>query len=136
MDLKQLLSNSLEERFRADCVVKAIGENICQMAKQRTFKKYESHKITRNGMEFELLGVTSDFNTWGYEKEKVRISLVFTVCSKLPKEKRERLELFKEGFNTERYVPYSNSKFPLWEEHAYRVELEDVLNDTINLKVD
>ena len=88
-------------------------------------------------MQFELLGVKSNFYPWSAEKEEVRISLIFTICSKLRKEKREKLELFKEQFKKDSYVPLrSYFKTPIWVELFYIVELNDVLNDTINLKVE
>lgn len=136
MDLKHLLSNALDERFKADCVVKEVEEMICYMAKEKTFKKYEFHKITRNGMEFELLGVTSDFYELTYENHKVEISLVFTVCSNLPKEKREKVEQFKEDFKKYGHFIECKLKTPLWEELEYMVEVDAILNDTICLEVE
>lgn len=136
MDLKRLLSNAQEKRFKADCVVKEVEAIICQMAKEKAFKKYEFHKIIRNGMDFELLGVTSDFYSSGYENEKVSIGLVFTVCSKLPKEKREKVEEFKEDFKKHGYFIWCQLKTPLWEELEYRVEVDAVLYDTICLEVE
>ena len=136
MDLKHLLSNAQEKRFKADCVVKEVEEMILYMAKEKAFKKYEFHKITRNGMEFELLGVTTYFYELTYENDKVEISLVFTVCSKLHKEKREKVEQFKEDFKKYDTFTFCKLKTPLWEELEYMVEVDDVLNDTINLKVE
>lgn len=137
MDFKKLLSDSREEQLKADHVVEKLVKSICQMAKEKTFKKYEFNKITRNEMQFELLGVKSNFYPWSADNEKVRIWLIFTICSKLPKERREKLELFKERFKKESYVPWkSYFKTPIWVELFYIVELDDILNDTINLKVE
>lgn len=136
MNIKQLLSDSLEERFKAGCVIKELEEMIREMAKEKTFKKYKNHKITRNELEFELFDVSTRFDILYLNDKKVTITLIYTVCSKLPKDKSDRLKRFKEHYRKMGWAEECNLKIPIWQEFIYEVELDNVLNDTINLTVE
>lgn len=137
MDIIQCLSNAREERIKATSVVNELEETIRKMAQEKTFKKYQFHKITRNKMEFELFDVKARYDTYFKLEKEISITLIYTVCSKLPKVKRERLDRFKAQFNENGYAESNYYfKFPIWEELDYKVDLDAVLNDRYSLAVD
>ena len=89
-------------------------------------------------MEFELVGVRTQFYTHYLKNEldKIRIRLAFFCKSKLPKNKREHLEKVKEKYKKEQWLEYNNYKFPIWKELDYYVKVEDVLSGNINLLIE
>lgn len=138
MELKEFLIEAIKERFKADTTLRAIEKKIREMAEERTFEKYKSKILINDEMEFELIGVRTQFYTHDLDNEldKVRIRLAFFCKSKLPKNKREHLEKVKENYKKEHWLEYNNYKFPIWKELDYRVKIEDVLSNNINLLIE
>ena len=135
MDILQLLKDSIQDRFKADSVVKRLEKMVETIAEEKTTEKYKGKKIVRNGMDFELIGVKASFHIWDTEIKEVEISMAFIASSKLPKVKRDKIEEAKRKYKDKGYLEYNNFKVPLWEELQYEVELHNVLSGNINLNV-
>jgi uncharacterized protein YbcC (UPF0753/DUF2309 family) len=138
MELKEFLIEAIKERFKADTTLRAIEKRIREIAEERTFEKYKSEILINDEMEFELVGVRTQFYTHYLKNEldKIRIRLAFFCKSKLPKNKREHLEKVKEKYKKEQWLEYNNYKFPIWKELDYYVKVEDVLSGNINLLIE
>ena len=138
MELQNFLIEALKERFKANATVEAIEEKIKSIAEDKTFEKYKSEILIKDGMEFELVGVkASIYTNDSYIKlNTVDISLAFFCKSKLPKYKKEKLEQAKEKYKKEKRLEWNNYKIPLWTELRYSVELENVLSGNINLLIE
>ena len=138
MELKEFLIEAIKERFKADTTLRAIEKRIREIAEERTFEKYKSEILINDKMEFELVGVRTQFYTHYLKNEldKIRIRLAFFCKSKLPKNKREHLEKVKEKYKKEQWLEYNNYKFPIWKELDYYVKVEDVLSGNINLLIE
>ena len=138
MELKEFLIEAIKERFKADTTLRAIEKRIREIAEERTFEKYKSEILINDEMEFELVGVRTQFYTHYLKNEldKIRIRLAFFCKSKLPKNKREHLEKVKEKYKKEQWLEYNNYKFPIWKELDYYVIVEDVLSGNINLLIE
>ena len=115
MELKEFLIEAIKERFKADTTLRAIEKRIREIAEERTFEKYKSEILINDEMEFELVGVRTQFYTHYLKNEldKIRIRLAFFCKSKLPKNKREHLEKVKEKYKKEQWLEYNNYKFPI-----------------------
>lgn len=135
MNILKLLKRSLKDKFKANCVVEECKKKIMELAEEQTIEKYRTKNITRNGMDFELIGVKTWFNIYDYEIKHVGIRLIFVVCSKLPKFKRDRVQKIKQHFEENNNLPYDNFKIPLHAELSYEVTVENVLLNKINLNV-
>lgn len=137
MDLQNFLTEVLKERFKASATINAIQKQVEEMAERSTFEKYKDKPLFKNEMEFELIGVRATF--WSYSEDlKIRnidIWLAYFCKSKLPKAKRERLQKVKDSYKEDHHLEWSNYKIPIWEEHRYSVELENVLSGNINLHI-
>lgn len=129
---KKLLSEAYVERFKSNCIINALSEQICDMAKKQTFDKYKDVKITKNSIEFELLKVFA-YSTSG-SKLSIELRLVYIICSKLPKREKERLDKFKEEITKENYFSW-HQESKLWEGFSYDITSDDVLDNNINLKI-
>lgn len=138
MELQVFLIEALKERFKANATVKAIKEEIESIAEKKTFEKYKSKILINDGMEFELIGVRASFYTHDsiVKLNDVCISLAFFCKSKLPKEKKEKLERVKERYKKEGGLEWNNYKTPIWKEIHFYVELENILSGNINLLIE
>jgi len=138
MELQNFLIEALKERFKANATVEAIEEKIKSIAENKTLEKYKSEKLFNDGMEFELIGVEASFYTYDSDIKlnKVDLRLAYFCKSKLPKEKREKLEQVKAKYEKEKYLDWNNYKIPIWKELCYSVELEKVLSGNINLRIE
>ena len=138
MELENFLIEAVKERFKIQASIDAIENKIKYIAERETFKKYNSEILINDGMEFELLGVKANFDTYetDIELEEVNISLAFFCKSKLPKNKKEHLEKVKEKYRINKHLEYNNYKIPIWKELDYSVKVEDVLSDNINLLIE
>jgi hypothetical protein len=138
MELQNFLIEALKERFKANATIEAIEEKIKSIAENKTLEKYKSEKLFNDGMEFELIGVKASFYTYdsNIELNKVNLRLAYFCKSKLPKEKREKLEQVKAKYEKEKHLDWNNYKIPIWKELCYSVELENVLSGNINLSIE
>jgi hypothetical protein len=138
MELQNFLIEALKERFKASATVKAIEEKIKSIAENKTLEKYKTEKLFNDGMEFELIGVKASFYTYDSDIKlnKVDLRLAYFCKSKLPKEKREKLEQVKIKYEKEKYLEWNNYKTPIWKELCYSVELENVLSGSIKLRIE
>ena len=135
-ELQNLLIEALKERFKAHTIVEAIEEKIKSIAINKTFERYKNEILLNDGLEFELIGVTAHFDTYTpseVETGNVELRLAFFCKSKLPKEKREKLERAKLGYEKNNHLRMDKCKIPIWKELCYDVELENVLYGNINL---
>lgn len=138
MELQEFLIEALKERFKANATVEAIERRIKSIAEIKTFEKYKSKTLLNDGMEFELVGVTARFCTYNSEikPNNIGLSLAFFCKSKLPKEKREKLERVKLNYKNGGYLGWNPYKKPIWKELHYNVELENVLSGNFNLSIE
>lgn len=138
MELQKFLIEALQKRFSANATVKAIEKQITEIAEQTTFKKYKDNILFADGLEFELGGVKARLSHWRDDLtlDEVELRLAFFCKSKLPKEKREKLEQVKLRYEKDKYLEWNNYKIPIWKELCYSVELENVLSGNINLRIE
>ena len=138
MELQNFLIEALKERFKASATAEAIARNIESIAEEETFEKYKSKKLLNDGMEFELVGVRARLSTYtsGIKLNSVYLRLAYFCTSKLPKEKREKLEHAKLKYKKERCLEWSDYKTPIWKELCYNVEIENILSGNINLRIE
>ena len=138
MELQNFLTEALKERFKANATVEAIEKKIKSIAERKTFEKYKSEKLFNDGMEFELVGVKASFYTYDSDIKlsNVDLRLGYFCKSKLPKEKREKLEQVKLRYEKDKYLEWNIYKIPIWKELCYSVELEEVLSGNINLSIE
>ena len=138
MELQNFLIEALKERFKANATVEAIEREILSIAESKTFEKYKSEILLNDGMEFELVGVKAIYYSFisDIKLNNVDLKLAFFCKSKLPKEKREKLEQVKLNYEKDKYLEWNNYKKPIWKELCYSVKLEDVLSGNINLVIE
>jgi len=132
MDIKKVLSESVEKRFQAEATINSLRKKICGIAEYETLKKYKSVNLLLKGMEFELIGVKASFDFYDIDiPKKVNIQLAYLFISK-----RKRVKEIKDFYANNNRFPFTNSKNPFFEERLYSVDLDKVLNKEINLKID
>lgn len=134
--LQSILTDSLKEKFKLELTIQAITEEIITVAKRNVFEKYKDMTIIRNDMEFELIGVDASFYSYNYfEKAPVRISLIYTCKSKLPKDKKEKVENYKAKFLESGCKGVCYLKIPLWYEFDVKLSLEETYKGTFNFEI-
>lgn len=137
-NLRKALSDKIIERFSAHATIKAIEENISGLAKQSIMDKYKDKILINDGLEFKLHSVYADTSSSSYTLElpKVNLYLHYFCESKLPKDKREKVEEVKSNSKGGRYVPYCNYKIPLWHTLRYEIDCERILSGNIRLSIE
>lgn len=138
MELKELLKQSLKERFSANAIIKSIEKEIMDQAEEITLSKYEDEIVIADGLEFELGGVQADLDhrRGSLNLNEVDLILTYFCISKLPKAKREKLKYAKSLYRERNYTPYSNYKVDIWRNIRYSIDIETVLSGNINLKLE
>jgi hypothetical protein len=139
MEIVSILNEQIKNRFIANSAIKAINQKVKLITKEFILKKYKEKKFIKNGLEFELNEVLVDFNNWRSDSlsiSKVEIQLVYFCISKLPKNKRERLEKAKEYLLKHERLEWNDYKIPIWIGLNYTLELESVLEGNVNLKIE
>jgi len=133
MELVEFLIEAQKERFKASAAVDAIVEKIKQKAERETFDKYKNETFFEDGMEFELTGVRSDFHVFEEDLRirQIDIRFAFFCKSKLPKIKKEKLELVKKRYKQTGFLEWSNHKVPVWQEISYTLDVEKLLSGQI-----
>ena len=138
MELKELLLESIQDRFFAHVKIKAIEKKIETDLDKKLFEKYKNTSYFKDGMNFKLIKVSSHLGNWSsssLEINKVGVRLFFITTSKLPKKKRERLDKSVEHLNKHGSFEWNNFKVPIWETLCYNLELDQVLEDKISLEI-
>jgi hypothetical protein len=139
MEIVSILNEQIKNRFIANSAIEAINEKVKSITKELILKKYKEQKFIKNGLEFELYEVLVNFNNWESDSlsiSKIEIELVYFCVSKLPKNKRERLEKAKEYLLKHKMVEWNNFEIPIWEGLRYTLELKNVLDGNVNLKIE
>jgi hypothetical protein len=136
MDLQNFLTEALKERFKANVIVENIENEIKSIAEFKTFEKYKDKKLFNDGMEFELIGVRAICYIYRLKISKVELNLAYLCISKLPKNKRLKMEQQKIKYEKERFFDWCYYKIPLWKILTYSIELENILSGNINLLIE
>jgi hypothetical protein len=139
MEIVFILNEQIKNRFIANSAIEAINEKVKSITKELILKKYKEQKFIKNGLEFELYEVLVNFNNWESDSlsiSKIEIELVYFCVSKLPKNKIERLEKAKEYLLKHKMVEWNNFEIPIWEGLRYTLELKNVLDGNVNLKIE
>lgn len=139
MEIVSILNEQIKNRFIANSAIEAINEKVKSITKELILKKYKEKKFIKNGLEFELIEVLVDFNNWRSDSisiSKIQIELAYFCISKLPKQKRERLEKAKEYLLKHKRLEWNNYEIPIWIGLNYTLELKDVLDGNVNLRIE
>ena len=139
MEIVSILNEQIKNRFIANSAIEAIDEKVKSITKELILKKYKEQKFIKNGLEFELYEVLVNFNNWRSDSlsiSKIEIELVCFCVSKLPKNKRERLEKAKEYLLKYKRLEWNNFEIPIWIGLRYNLELENVLDGNVNLRIE
>ena len=139
MEIVSILNEQIKNRFIANSAIEAIDEKVKSITKEFILKKYKEKKFIKNGLEFELIEVLVDFNNWRSDSlsiSKIQIELAYFCISKLPKHKRERLEKAKEYLLKHKRLDWNTYDVPIWTGLNYTLELKDVLEGNINLRIE
>ena len=139
MEIVSILNEQIKNRFIANSAIEAINEKVKLITKEFILKKYKEKKFIKNGLEFELIEVLVDFNNWRSDSlsiSKIQIELAYFCISKLPKHKRERLEKAKEYLLKHKRLDWNTYDVPTWTGLNYTLELKDVLEGNINLRIE
>ena len=139
MEIVSILNEQIKNRFIANSAVEAIDQKVKLITKKLILEKYKDKKLLMNGLEFELNEVLVDFNNWNsdtLEIKKIEIELVYFCISKLPKNKRERLEKAKEYFFKNKRLEWNNFEIPIWTRLCYSLDLKNVIDGNVNLKIE
>ena len=139
MEIISILNEQIKNRYIANSTIEAIEKKVISITKKFIFKKYKDKKLLRNGLEFELLGVMVDFEHYDIDNfsiSKIEIELAYFCISKLPKHKREKLEKAKEYFFKTERLEHNNYEIPIWEGISYTLNLKDVLEENVNLRIE
>ena len=139
MEIESLLNEQLQKRFVANSAIEAIESNVKKMVTDFILKKYKHKRLLRNGLEFELIDVRTDFSHWQANSisiSKIEIELAFFCMSKLPKNKKERVEKEKEYYLKNKRMHWNNFTIPLWHDLTYSFELKTFLEGNINLTIE
>lgn len=137
-DLGKILADKILERFSANSAVGAIEEKICQLAKKSIFNNYKDTVLLNDGLEYKLHSVGVDISSWANDLSlpNARIYLYYFCNSKLPKDKREKVEQAKLALDNRKHLPYCNYKIPLWKTLSYTASCEELLQDKLNLLIE
>ena len=139
MEIVSILNEQIKNRFIANSAIEAINEKVKLITKEFILKKYKEKKFIKNGLEFELIEVLVDFDNWRSDSlsiSKIQIELAYFCISKLPKHKRERLEKAKEYLLKHKRLDWNTYDVPIWTGLNYTLELKDVLEGNINLRIE
>lgn len=135
MDLLKIYSEAVKDRFSAALVVKGIEKEICKLSEKMVYDKYVKGIIHIDNYELELGGVRCTLSSYDDDLciEQIHVCLTYFCISKLPKDKREKLEIVKGIYKDRHRVGYCNYKIPAWRELWYKLNVEDILCGNVNL---
>lgn len=137
MEIKNFLIEQIKKRYEAQTVITDLEKKVERMAERMLFEKYEGHKIFIEDLEFSMGGGLAKF--WNFDRgmnlNTVKLELVFFCSSKLSKTNKDIVEKAKEEYKIGKSIRYINLKIPLWHFFRFRVDLDSVLNNNINIKI-
>ncbi len=137
MDLLKLLSESLEDRFKANAIIEGTRQVIQSKVSEAVYGKYRGVSIFNEKLEYKLAGVDVSVGCpYSYNVDFIDVELVYFCVSKLPKQKRERVEKARRDYLDGKGLRYNTYKIPLWNELRYRLKPEDALAGKINLNIE
>ena len=138
MELQNILIEALKDRYKANALVRAIEKKIEQIAEGSVFEKYKTKIHSKDGMEYKLGGVRASVYTCESDVRlpMVDLKLAYFCKSKLPKNKREKLEQVILDYNNKKYLKWCYYNIPAWKELHYRVSIEKVLSNDIDLRIE
>lgn len=137
MNLKSLLDDALRDHFKAVAVVEKIKMLIESKVEKELTQKYKDVTLSKDGMEFELFAVSADCRVGlsGFEKRHVQIALHYTCKSKLPKDKRERLEQIKKNYDGSLWLrDWNMYKYPITHTLDYKISIDEAFSGSITLR--
>lgn len=137
MDVISLFNEQVKARFIANATIQQIAAKLNKKAEELAFNKYKDKILYRDGLEYELLGVTSFFDHWNWEARNPKVSLVlaYFCTSKTTKYKRERIAEAKKNYLKTKVLDWTKSDVPLWFELPFLVELEQVVEESFILNI-
>jgi hypothetical protein len=132
------LKKAIVERFKLNAYILELEKTIENHANKFTFEKYKGTIILRGGLQYELFGVMAQSYTWTNEikPNNVKLSLIYTIISKIDSHQKKALLKAKDKFNNDKYMGWYDGKKKLWIEENYEIEPELIMNDEINLRID
>ena len=139
MEILSILNEQIKIRFVANSAIEAIESKVKIMVTDFILKKYKHKRLLRNGLEFELIDVRTDFSHRRGDSisiSKIEIELAYFCMSKLPKNKKERVEKAKEYYLKNKIKEWNNFTIPLWYGLNYSFELKEFLEGNINLNIE
>lgn len=134
--IQSALTDSLKEEFKIRLTLQAIQQEIEESTKESVLYKYKDSVLKRDDMEFEFVGVKTSFDVHHYSEKPVSIRLMYICKSKLPKDKREKVEKIKKDYLEGNHIYSSNLKIPLWHQLHYWVTLEKAYSGDIKLNLE
>jgi len=133
--LQSIITDCLKEEFKTYLTFQAIREEVESNTKESILYKYKDSILSRDGMEFEFIGVKVSFDVHAPSEKSVSIRLIYTCKSKLPKDKREKVEKTKKDYLEGNSIYRSNLKIPLWHDLYYNISLEKAYLGDIRLNI-
>lgn len=135
MELKEFYKQAIEDQFKANAVIDAVEKKIEDLAKTVVFNKYKDEIIFKDELEFELFLVIARTNRWrgDLDVREIDISMYYACKSKLPKAKRERVEVEKKNLLDSRFFSCYPYKIPLWHSFNYKIDIDKIILGNFNL---
>ena len=135
--IRKALSEKIIERYSAHAAIKAIEKKICRMAVESIMDKYKDEIVICNRLKFRLHGVFVDIHSYADDLnlKKAQLYLHYFCESKLPKDKREKVEHVKSNFKGGGWLGHCNYKIPLWHTLQYEIDCESILSGNIRLSI-
>lgn len=138
METIKFLNQKIQERFSSNATVKELEKKIRNQVERKTTKLYSNKTLVRDNLEFELIGVESQF--WSDSTSiscdsEIEIELVFICKSQLPKEKRKRVLEVQKKYKETNVLEWNTFKIPLWHKLIYTLEVEKALSGEIYLDI-
>ena len=138
METIKFLNQKIQERFSSNATVKELEEKIRKQVERKTTELYINTPLFRDNLEFELIGVKSQF--WSDSSSvscnsEIEIELAFICKSQLPKDKRKRVLEVQKKYKENNWLEWNTFKIPLWHQLTYTLEIEKALSGEINLDI-
>lgn len=137
-NLQSFLKEELQKRFTAHRTVVATEELIASNLKKDILEKYKNKIIFAHSLEYSLFDVQLSFSNSVLNPmlSEFNIRLIYFCSSKVPKDKRVRIEKAKKTYKNEGFLEWSNFKTPLWHRLDYSAMLNDFINDNFEFNLD
>ena len=138
METIKFLNQKIQERFSSNATVNELEEKIRKQVERKTTELYINTPLFRDNLEFELIGVKSQF--WSDSSSvscnsEIEIELAFICKSQLPKDKRKRVLEVQKKYKENNWLEWNTFKIPLWHKLTYTLEVEKALSGEINLDI-